>query len=147
MTANTSSRLIPPPRHGGHQPKKKIETYQQLVAQAERQYGEMIDKLNAEYLRILDTAGNNFAHAAERAIHIYNAIEHPARAVYDRQLKMAEDAYTSIMDPADAELKRLSTDAEDMYKRAIAPIEAAYQRALAEAQAVTQGMTLTTTGQ
>lgn len=135
---------VPPPRHNPAPHRKKIETYQQMVQEAEKQFIAALDKLNAEYLRILEVAGSGYAAAIDRAIRVYDALEQPARARYEQSLQIANDRYKGIVDPAQQELDRLSADARDMYERAIRPIEDAYNRALAEASAVTQGSLLGT---
>lgn len=124
--------------------KRKVETAKQRLAQAERDFTAALDKLNSDYLALLEKGGTLYASAIERGQRVYNAIEQPARARYERELAIADNAYQGIVDPAGKELDRLSAAAQDMFKRAIRPIEDAYNTILNEYGALTQGTTLGT---
>lgn len=142
--ATSPTPTINPPRHGHHDHAKKVESYQQQLAEAERQYVAALDQLNSDYLRILDAGGQAYAQAVERAKRAYDAIDQPAKARYLREVDIASSVYESIVGPAGKELDRLSAAAKDLFDRAITPIENAYNRALSQATTSTSSMTTST---
>lgn len=135
-------RGMKPPRHTAVPTAKGAAAYEKALLQAEQQAGQAVEHLLSEYLRILEVAGNYYARETERAIRAYSRIETPARKVYERQVEIAGSAFDSILKPADEELARIAEAAQDMYRSALAPIERAYQQAVADAQALTSGVSL-----
>lgn len=141
--ANSTSREpLTPPRHPVKHPGNLIKRYEDNLKEAELRAAEALDRLLADYLRILEIAGNAYARETERAMRAYNTIENPARRVYESQQDIAENAYNSIMEPAKAELDRIARAAHDMYQRAIVPIETAYAQAVNDAASITQNITI-----
>lgn len=134
------NRHLSAPRHEQPTAKSKAGAYTNMLAEAERQAGEHLDRLITDYLRLLEGAGQMYARAVERGNHAYLAIEQPARAHYERQLEIADQAYNAIVQPAQIELDRINKDTQRMFNEAIVPIEKGLAEAIQAAQALLQGI-------
>lgn len=136
------NRQLSAPRHEQHTTKSRTGAYTNMLAEAERQAGEHLDRLITDYLRLLEGAGGMYARAVERGNKAYLDIEQPARAHYERQLEIADQAYNAIVQPAQHELDRINKDAQRMFNEAIVPIEKGLAEAIQAAQALLQGLAI-----
>jgi len=142
MGNSSDSKLIPPPRHRPPHPEHSTKEWEKRLLEAERHAAEAMDRLLADYLQLIEVAGNAYSRETERAIRAYNRLEEPARREYERRLEIAVSAYDSILGPADAEFTRIAAAAQEMYDKALKPIIAAYAQAVQNAQAVSSGISL-----